>query len=183
MADMSETSPFGMLNELAEKARSSAIELPSVQAAQTHTTGLGFDLLGQRFVASMDEVSELMRVPQVTRVPGVKNFVLGVGNVRGRLMTVIDLAMFFDQASVLPRGQRRVIAVEDEEHLIGFVIDDSYGMQHFPRDAFSEQALDVDDMFSSFVEGSYEIAGIHWPVLSLGALTNDPRLEKLAITP
>lgn len=178
---MSEATAFSQLNEMAEKARAFAIALPSARATQKHSTGLGFNLLGQRFVARMDEVVELMRVPQTTRVPGVKNFVLGVGNVRGRLMTVIDLAIFFGEPSVLPRAQRRVLAIEDDEHLVAFVVDDSYGMQHFPADAFKETIEDVPAMFQPFVRGAYEIAGVQWPVLSLKALADDPRLEKLAV--
>jgi len=178
---MSEVNAFSTLADMAAKSRSTAIALPEIQSAQTHSTGLGFNLLGQRFVSSMKDVSELMRVPQVTRIPGVKNFVVGVSNVRGRLMTVIDLALFFGQASTLPRAQRRVLAIEDEENLLGFMIDDSFGMQHFPSDAFSETAEDVPEMFASFVQGSYQTAGVVWPVLSLASLSSDPRLEKLAM--
>ena len=179
---MSELSPFEVLSSLADKARHSAIDLPPVQAAQTHSTGLGFNLLGQRFVTTMAEVSELMRVPQATRVPGVKNFVIGVGNVRGRLMVVVDLALFFGQPSKVPRAQRRVLAVEDEEHLLGFIIDDSFGMQHFPSDAYSEQIGDVPEIFQKFVQGSYEVGGVQWPLMSLSALSDDPRLGKLAVS-
>ena len=89
---MNESSPFVLLSGLASRARQAAIDLPPEADAQAHWTGLGFNLLGQRFVAPMDEVSELMRVPVTTRIPGVKNFVLGIGNVRGRLMAVLDLA-------------------------------------------------------------------------------------------
>ena len=123
MSSVSELSPYAILVGLAEKARGNALALPESYAAQTHATGLGFNLLDQRFVASMDEVVELMRLPPTTRVPGVKEFVLGVGNVRGRLMTVIDLAVFFGEVSLIPNSQRRVMAVEDGENLIGFVID------------------------------------------------------------
>ncbi len=179
---MSEQSPFEMLSGLADKARLSAMDLPAVQATQTHTTCLGFNLLGQRFVTLMEEVSEMMRVPPATRVPGVKNFVNGVGNVRGRLMVVVDLALFFGQPSKLSKSQRRVLAVEDEEHLLGFIIDESFGMQHFPSDAYSQQAEDVPEMFEKFVQGSYEVAGVHWPVMSLAALSDDPRLGKLAVS-
>lgn len=179
---MSDLSAFKLLQELADKARETAIDLPAAQSAQTHSTALGFNLLGQRFVASMDEISELMRVPAATRVPGVKNFVMGVGNVRGRLMTVLDLALFFGEPSRLPRAQRRLLAVEDEENLIGFMIDDSFGMQHFPSDSFTEEAEDVPEMFSDFVRGAYLVAGVQWPLLSLSALASDSRLEKLALT-
>lgn len=178
---MSESSPFDLLSGLASRARDAAIELPSVLAEQTHSTGLGFSLLGQRFIATMDEVNELMRLPPTTRIPGVKNFVLGVGNVRGRLMVVLDLALFFGQNSTIPRINRRVLAVEDDENLIGFVVDDSHGMQHFPSEAYSEQAIDVMDLFKDFVSGSYQVAGVEWPVLSIEKLARDPRLEKLAL--
>ncbi len=177
---MSELASFSVLVDMAHKARATAIELPPVQSAQTHSTGLGYSLLGQRFVSSMDDVSELMRVPQVTRIPGVKNFVVGVSNVRGRLMSVIDLALFFGQPSTLARGQRRVLAIEDDENLLGFMIDDSFGMQHFPSDAFSEEVEDIPELFSNFVRGSYQIAGVIWPVLSLSTLASDPRLGQLA---
>ena len=178
---MSEQTAFSVLHDMADRARASAIELPPAQSAQTHSTGLGFNLLGQRFVASMDEVSELMRVPQVTRVPGVKNFVVGVGNVRGRLMTVIDLALFFGQPSRLPKAQRRVLAVEDDENLLGFMIDDSFGMQHFPSDAYEESVDELPEMFSRIVTGAYRIAGIQWPLMDLGTLAEDPRLDQLAM--
>lgn len=179
---MSESSPFEMLSSLADEARLSAIELPPMQATQALATGLGFNLLGQRFVTSMQEISELMRVPSATRVPGVKSFVVGVGNVRGRLMAVVDLALFFGQPSNLLIAQRRVLAIEDAEHLLGFIIDDSLGMQHFPSDTYSEDAGEIPEMFKHFVQGSYEVAGVHWPVMSLSLLSDDPRLGKLAVS-
>ena len=75
---MSEPSPFEMLSSLADEARLSAIDLPPAQATQTLATGLGFNLLGQRFVTSMKEISELMRVPPATRVPGAKSLLLAL---------------------------------------------------------------------------------------------------------
>jgi twitching motility protein PilI len=163
---MSELSPFEMLSSLGDKARLSAIDLPSAQAIQTHSTGLGYNLLGQRFVTSMKEVSELMRVPTATRVPSVKNFVIGIGNVRGRLMILVDLVLFFGEPSKFSRAQRIVLAVDGEEYLLGFIIDDSFGMQHFPSDAYSEKAGDVPEMFEIFVQGSYEVMGVQWLVMS-----------------
>ena len=75
-----------------------------------------------------------------------------------------------------------MLAVEDEENLIGFVIDDSFGMQHFPADAYQDEAGDVEDFFSAFVRGGYEVAGVSWPVLNLKSVAEDPRLENLALS-
>jgi twitching motility protein PilI len=106
---MSDLKAFAILTALAQRSQAVAVDLPARENAQTHWNGLGFSLLGQRFVTPMSEVAELMRLPTVTRLPGVKPFVIGVANVRGRLMAILDLAMFFGTSSALPRGLRRVL--------------------------------------------------------------------------
>lgn len=176
---MSAATPFATLVSLARRSQRTARALPAREDAQTHWTGLGFQLLGQRLVVPLDDISEMMRVPQVTRLPGVRPFVAGVANVRGRLMAIVDLAGFLGGASSVARSLRRVLVVEDDEHYFGFMVDESLGMQHFPADSFSEGAGSVDARFEAYVDGSYQVAGTVWPVLSLARLRVDPGLEKL----
>ena len=176
---MSNQSPFTILAGLAERSRQIAAELPAIGNAQRLWNGLGFTLLGNQFVAPMSEVGELMRVPQATRLPGVKPFVLGIANVRGRLMSILDLATFFGSKTSHSRSLRRVLTVEDEEQYFGFIIDESLGMQHFPQEAF-EEGIEVDSMFQPFVKGGFRVGTSEWPILSLTALAADPDLEKLA---
>lgn len=179
---MSQQSPYETLVRLSQRSEAVYQELPARENAQTHWTGIGFSLLGQGFVVSMDEVAELMRVPHATRIPGVKNFVMGVANVRGRLMVIVDLALFFGERSRLPRAQRRILAFEEDELYLGFVVDESLGMQHFPSDTYSQQAGDLPDMFRPFTAGSYKTGGVTWPIIRLSALASDPDLEKVNTT-
>lgn len=176
------TSSFDTLYSIAERSQKVAIELPARENAQTHWNGLGFSLMGQRFVVPMAEVAELLRVPQTTNLPGVKSFVLGVANVRGRLLVVVDVAAFFGESSAFARAQRRILACEVEEQYFGFMVDEGLGMQHFPRDAFSESAEGVDDKFSPYISGYYTVGGTVWPIFSLARLAEDPALEKLAVS-
>jgi purine-binding chemotaxis protein CheW len=46
---------------------------------------------GSRFAADLDAVSEVGRVPVVTRVPGAPAWLAGIANWRGRLLPVLDL--------------------------------------------------------------------------------------------
>ncbi len=176
---MSGNSCFSVLAALAERSQQLVLELPPKGNAQTLWTGLGFTLLGAQFVVPMGEVAELMRVPPATPLPGVKRFVQGIANTRGRLMAVLDLSAFFGSGSSRSNSLRRVLVVEDEEKYFGFIVDESLGMQHFPQEAFQED-VQVDAMFQRFIKGAYRIGNSEWPVLSLASLAADPDLETLA---
>lgn len=171
---------FEHLLDTAKKYEGDVKALPDQADKQTLWTGIGFGLLEERFVASMGEVVEVMPAPQSTRLPGVKKFVSGISNVRGRLMTLIDLSLFFGERPKVAKSSRRVLVLDDEAGYFGFLVDESMGMQHFPQDGFSRQVGQIEDRIKPFLLGSYRTAGALWPVMSLHAILADPKLEKLA---
>lgn len=171
---------FDLLLDVSRQYETEQKQLPAQTDKQMLWTGIGFNLLGERFVASMGEVIEMMPVPQSTKLPGVKNFVTGIANVRGRLMTMIDLALFFGERPKVAKVSRRVMVVDGEGGYFGFIVDESMGMQHFPQDGFSRQLGQVKDRFQPYLLGSYRVAGNLWPVVSLHAILLDPKLDRLA---
>lgn len=173
--------PFGVLVQIARRSQQASKELPAKEDSQALWTGIGVTLLDQRFAIDMEEVSELMRMPSATKIPGVKAFVNGVANVRGRLMPLLDLAHFFGSGPSVARSQRRVVVVEGDEIYFGFVVDGSVGMQHFPAESFvEEQSPEVAEPFRPFIKGTFESAGTVWPVISLLSLAEDERFHDLA---
>lgn len=49
-------------------------------------------IAGETFAIEIDKVREIIRVPQITWVPGAQSYVRGVINLRGRVVAVLDLA-------------------------------------------------------------------------------------------
>lgn len=85
--------PFQALAKLAEQCQESAKGLPQKIESVPRWRGLGFMTLGERFVAPMGQITEMMEVPANTRLPGVQPWVVGLSNVRGRLLPLFDVAM------------------------------------------------------------------------------------------
>lgn len=79
------------------RCREQAKDLPMQQDAVSYWSGVGFVLDGKKYVAPLDEVSEILSVPAYTRIPGARSWMKGVANVRGRLMTVMDLSGFLEK--------------------------------------------------------------------------------------
>lgn len=167
---MAFSSAFLKLVELAERCRQHSAGLPSRDESVAHWSGVGFTMNSVRYVVAIDGVSEVMPVPQCTKVPGVSSWVRGVANVRGRLIPIMDLLVFLGQSpELLHDHERRVLLVEQDELSCGLVVDEVLGMQHFPVTEFSDDAM-VRQEVSGFALGAYRREQEEWVVFSLAAL-------------
>lgn len=175
-----EFAAYTALVELSRQSLAVAKGLPAQIDITPHWSGIGFELLGTKFVVPMGEVSEMLEVPTYTRLPGVKSWVRGVANVRGRLLPIFDFASFFGERLIAPRKQRRILILETENIYSGLLVDQVYGMQHFPVDTFHETSNDLPAEVNKLVEGSYTQTGQEWTVLSPKLLENDDQFMNVA---
>jgi len=77
-------------------------------------------------------VREIVRVPEITAVPNAPKYVEGVINLRGKIISVIDLRKRFgDQILELTR-KTRVVVVEIDNRTIGLVVNSASEVLKFP---------------------------------------------------
>lgn len=175
-----QSSAFVALAELANSCRAAAKGLPAQIDARPQWSGIGFTLLGSHFVAPMDEVSEMLEVPHFTHLPGVQPWVRGVANVRGRLLPLFDLAAFCGGRLVGGRKRRRVLVLETESLYTGLIVDQVFGMQHFPVDEFQAETSDLVEGIQGYAEGSFCAEHERWNVFRFSILAQDPRFISAA---
>ena len=173
---------FEKLAEYYGRCRHQARDLPSQQDLVRYWSGIGFVLDEVRYVAPLEEVSEILSVPSYTRVPGVLNWMKGVANVRGRLMTVMDLTGFLEKTTSLNESRRRVLVMDQGELYTGLVVDEVLGMQHFPEENYVDEPPELDPVVRPYTRGAYKRAEGYWPVFSLFQLAEDPRFLQVART-
>ncbi len=163
-------SPFQRLLAFDQRCRAQ-VRLPEPEQLEPSWSGVGFRLGEQRLIAPMGEVAEVLHEPRYTQLPGVKPWVLGVANVRGRLLPLIDLCAFAGSELSAPRKQRRVLVIESGEVFSGLLVDELLGMQHFPRSSLQAPAslVPLPAPLAPFVSGVFE-AVRPWLVFSPHAL-------------
>jgi len=173
--------PFALLQDIAKRCRSHAADLPSKVEAVEYWRGVGFVLAGKRYVAPMSDVSEILTAPKLTQVPGVKHWVQGVANVRGRLVPVMDLAAFLGGRTTSQRSKRTLI-IEKGDVLNGLVVDAVLGMQHFAVESqIPATDLALPDGVQGFVMAGYKRDEEIWPVFSFDALVGDQHYMDIAV--
>ena len=174
------SSAYLKLAELATLSRNNAKGLPEQEQLKATWSGVGFTLNGRRYVAPMDEVSEILTVPRYTQVPGVQSWVKGIANVRGRLMPVMDLMAFLNEPSQLQLKRRRLLALERGELYSGLVVDEVLGMQHIAKDQFTQNVPQEYFDTKDYIKGGFETEKGFWAWFSLYELARDPRFLNVA---
>lgn len=171
---------FIKLLEIAERSKQRTLGLPADGQQVEYWSGIGFTLDGQRFLAAMGEVSEVLAVPRYTHVPGVKPWMKGIANVRGRLLPVMDLLGYFNRPSAVQEHRRRLLVIDQGDIFSGLVVDDVLGMQHFPVQDYSVAVPTLPAELVPFVQGAFQREDSQWMIFSLSRLVEDPQFLQAA---
>ena len=98
---------------------------------------LVFAVAGRTRCADVDEVREIVPITPTIRLPGAPEFVRGLINLRGTLVTVLDAAMcLYGVAADGPEAS--VLLVERRGRLAGVIVDSVFDIQSLP-------AVEVED--------------------------------------
>ncbi len=160
--------PFELLLRLDDRLRSARLDVAAGQAEQW--TGLGFRVAQEWLLVPRDEVREVIPPPPHTRVPNARAWLLGLANVRGGLITVIDLQLLLGGRSAQVGRAQRLLVLNDERLPIGFLVDEVAGYRQFvPQDQQPPPAPELDALQPLELGGFFREAR-QWRVISLQKL-------------
>lgn len=177
---MAKSQALSILNEIKAATFQNAAQLPLKASAQPEWQGLGFQIGGLRLVANMGEISEILQVPKVAPLPGVKSWILGIANVRGRLVPVIDLHDYLGMAPTVPMARWRVLLVEDEDLVAGLLVEASLGIQHFLTASYEETTADAVEGLQPYIRGAFRHGGRVYYEAHLKSILRDDRFFDVA---
>ncbi len=82
-----------------------------------------FNLGREEFGVDIMKVQEIIRLPEITRIPRSPDYIKGVINLRGKIIVVMDLDKRFGLPSKEITDETRIIVVDVEGTIIGMVVD------------------------------------------------------------
>jgi len=144
--------------------------------------GVVFEVGGQRLVAPMGQVSEVLAMPEYTSLPLVKPWMLGMANIRGRLLPITDLSQFLQVPSRLTQmSQRKVIVIDHDNLFSGLVVDQVIGIEQFTRDQYRAEAIEPSSPFAPYNHGKFLKNEQDWYVFMPSLLAQDSQYANAAI--
>ena len=159
--------PFELLSEIERRSREAHGGGGST-AMPSEWVGVGFRIGDEQFVASREQVREVLMLPEsMTRVPGAKRWLLGIANLRGHLLPLVDVKLLLGSGRTTLRRTTRVISVNHREVPAGLVVDEVLGFRRFVEAEFTDTWPETAVRCDRFLTGAYQRNDDMWPVFSL----------------
>lgn len=112
-----------------------------------------FRLDEEKYGINVMQVREVLRESEIAPVPGAQDYVIGIINLRGNVVTVIDTRQRFGLAPRPDDDQTRIVIIESEEEVVGMRVDSVAEVADVPT-AEIETAPNVgNDETAKYVQG------------------------------
>ncbi len=172
--------PILLLHQMAQLGHQHAHSLPQQLEVKRTWDGVGFSMGSTPMAAPLEQVREILTHVTITRIPGAKEWVKGVSNVRGNLLPILDLKGFLSGKPSKMTKRSRILVIQHKGITAGLVVDEVLGMRHFITDEFSKDVSAADASYHKFLNGSYRQSGFCWVVFDIHKLVETPEFEQVA---
>ena len=177
--------PAGAYALLADYERRSLAHDPGVPE-QIEAPGLwralGFRVGEHHFVSGIDEVSEiLMSPPPVTSIPSTRPWLLGVANVRGNLIALVDLKQFLFEQRTHVTVRARVLVVKQSGGNVGLLVDELLGQRNLTDADRVDAEGEADARLARFVTENVTMGPVRLGRFSMVELTRAPEFQHAAL--
>ena len=112
-----------------------------------------FRLDNETYGINVMQVQEVLRYSEIAPVPGAPPYVLGIINLRGNVVTVIDTRHRFGLEPGEVTDNTRIVIIEADKHVVGILVD-SVAEVVYLRQSEIETAPNVgNDESAKFIQG------------------------------
>lgn len=133
-------------------------------------SGVIFRVGDTRLACNIEQVSEFLPIPTFTQVPGTKQWILGLANVRGDLLTIIDLSWFLNGERTTVTMRTRILAASLRGRPVGLLVDEVFGQRQFVNKEGDKSGLPKSNPIRAYVHQQYRSGKDVWQELDLETL-------------
>jgi len=172
--------PLALLQKMQEQSRRTAPGLPEQVQAAPLWSGLGFRVADLQLVTPLDQVSEVLPPPPVTPVPGTRKWLKGIANVRGTLITIVDLPQFFGKEPVRIDDRTRLLILNIPGLSSALLVHEVVGLRHFDEEQERQDVTVVDDPAMAYVKTGFLRENVLWGVFDMHSLAQSEAFRHVA---
>lgn len=158
---------------LKERAKALAREPEEKRTAEADLEVVEFLLAYERYGIESSFVREVYPLKELTPLPGTPPFVLGIINVRGRILSVIDIKKFFDLPEKGLTDLNKVIILQSDQMVFGVLADAILGVRNISVSELQSTLPTLTGIREEYLKG---VAKERVVILDAGRLLSDRKI-------
>lgn len=139
-----------------------------------------FQLEEETYGINVMQVREVLRYTEIAPVPGAPDYVLGIINLRGNVVTVIDTRARFGLIPGETTDNTRIIVIESEHQVIGILVDSVAEVVYLKSSEIDTTPSVGTDESSKFIQGVSNRDGKLLILVDLNKLLSDEEWDEMA---
>jgi len=163
---------FSKLIEYEKRSSKFTPGMKSGSGPSDEWSGVTFSVGDSRLACDIERITEILPCPQSTPVPGAKAWIIGLANVRGELLTIVDLCWYLTGNRTPVTARTRLLATSLNKAPLGLMIDEVFGQRHFLDSDAVPAELSEDSPLSAIVSKQHNLGAESWQELNLDQLFN-----------
>jgi purine-binding chemotaxis protein CheW len=141
---------------------------------------VGFRVGRETFGVPIGLVHEIVRVPEITAVPDSPGYVEGVINLRGKIISVVDLRKRFGEKEIAAHKKNRILVTEVEGKMVGLIVDAASEVIKIPENEIELPPSVFEEGELNYVTGVGKLRGRLVILLDLSKILQKGELHRLA---
>jgi len=138
-----------------------------------------FKLKDESYGINVMQVQEILRYNEVAPVPGAPLYVLGIINLRGNVVTVIDTRSRFGLEPCEITDDTRIIVIESEQQIIGILVDSASEVVYLKPSEIENAPNVGNEESAQFIRGVTNRDGELLILVDLDRLLSDDEWDEL----
>ncbi|HAD48900.1 MAG: chemotaxis protein CheW [Idiomarina sp.] len=139
-----------------------------------------FQLEEETYGINVMQVQEVLRYSEIAPVPGAPNYVLGIINLRGNVVTVIDTRLRFGLPQTEVTDSTRVVIIESEKQVIGILVDSVAEVVYLKKSEIDTAPNVGTDESSRFIQGVSNRDGELLILVDLDKMLTDDEWDEIS---
>jgi purine-binding chemotaxis protein CheW len=141
---------------------------------------VGFQIGRETYGIPITSLHEIVRVPEITAVPDAPDYMEGVINLRGKIVSVIDLRKRFNQKQQAATRRNRILVAEHKGRLCGLIVDSASEVIKIPSEDVEPATAVFQDGGSNAITGLGKYKGRLIVLLDVCRLLDLSTIEQVA---
>jgi len=158
---------------LKDRAKALARESEKTKVGEDYLEALEFVLAQERYAIETLYIREVYPMKDLTVLPCTPPFVLGIINVRGQILSVVDVKKFFDLPEKGITNLNKVIIVKKDKMELGILSDEIVGIRNIPRDDLQRFLPTLSGIRAEYLKG---VTSERLVILEMEKLLTDKQL-------